>query len=235
MKSYQQSVFMQTITIKKTFPLIILIICISALTMQAQGLFGKTYRKGYFYNSKNEKIIGLVSFSPYATSFYYKENADAKWEKISIKDIKSVVSTERTIRYTNGNETLPIFQKYFDSLSVKSVNKEGKNLYLAKLILKNSNIKIYSKTTAPKSSGPSVSITQSAAGSTATSNHIAWKDGGITPSETIFMFEKGEITFELTKKNYKTILSQAFADDPNFLSKIEKSQFKDLANILYTQ
>ncbi|WP_199119207.1 hypothetical protein [Pedobacter sp. ASV28] len=127
----------------KTTIFIISILIINTLTIKAQGLFGRTYKKGYYYNKNNEKIEGLVSFFAYSNSFYYKKNEDAKWEKIKIENIKSIVSTERTVYYESGFNSKKTLEKYIDSFSVKSVNKEGKNLYLAKLVLSSPDIKIW--------------------------------------------------------------------------------------------
>ncbi|WP_199119218.1 hypothetical protein [Pedobacter sp. ASV28] len=92
--------------------------------------------------------------------------------------------------------------------------------------------KIYTKTKRPQNSAPGVSVTQSAISSTASSNHIAWKDGGIGSEQTIFMFEKDGVTFEFTKKNYKTILSEVFTNNPKILNIINESKFKNLGDII---
>jgi hypothetical protein len=59
-----------------------------------------------------------------------------------------------------------------------------------------------------------------------------WSAGHSYPGGYKTYYEDNGVTFELTKSNYKEILTTAFQDQPEMKEQIDKSKFKHLDKLI---
>ncbi|HVW13331.1 MAG TPA: hypothetical protein VHB54_05910 [Mucilaginibacter sp.] len=179
----------------------------------------KTYKPGWYYDNSGQKISGLIDFIPYRDRIYFKKDRNASSEKISIKDIKAVVIPHEDI---NGSQ-VP------DSLTVLTEDNKEDKKYFAKFFCTSPTNRFYYKFRVYSSGGtPNMtSITRSTAANPTPTSTITWRNSpSYSGTMQLIMYQDGDSTFELTKKNYVDVLSKAFADVPDLVLKIQDKEFK---------
>lgn len=179
--------------------LLIAVIMLFSIAAKAQP-----YREGYYYSSSGQKISGLISMTPSDTKIHFKQNKDARSEKIKIEDIKAIV----LIGLIN------------DSLTVLNEGKKDNDKYFSKFFLASPNTRFYLKYQAYHGGGmPTLTTTGL--------NTYRWTTSrSYYGTAEITMYEDGDTTYELTKKNYIEVLSKAFADVPELARAIQNKEFK---------
>jgi hypothetical protein len=171
----------------------------------------KSYNEGYYYNTSDQKISGLISSQPSKDCIYFKPNKDARSEKITIKDIKALV-------ILTGRSK--------DSLNVLTEDNNENKRYFATFFTSTPYMRFYNKIVVANFGGtPTMSIRP--ASSNANGTTIAWTTSrSYSENVQIIMYRDGSTTYELTKKNYIDVLSKAFADDPDFVQKLQHKKIK---------
>ena len=193
----------------KAFLLLIgVLFCVPAKAQRAN-----TYKDGYYYTNSGQKISGLISFNPYEDRIHFKSNESAKSEKIVITDIKTMI--------ISGPEA--------DSLIVLSEDNKENKKYFAKFIVGTPTRRFYYKFHMHISGGgPTMTIGGAADNSSqGYHNTYTWSNpSGYSNTVKYLMYQDGDTTYELTKKNYIEILSNAFTDIPDFLHEVQSKGFK---------
>ncbi|MDB5157036.1 MAG: hypothetical protein JWR50_1743 [Mucilaginibacter sp.] len=196
------------------------------VTISTQAQIFKTYRDGYYYTTSGEKISGLIFRDVYEDYFKFKTDKEASAVTIKISGIKSLVAME----FVGPGQLQP------DTLLALSENGDLKKTYFGKLLFATPTAKLYYKfKPAPGGGGsmtPGTSVTPNM-GSTGsqpafTSNLVFRQSGSrsSTHNSNIVMYEKEGTTFEVDKKNFKAILSNAFAEDADLSSRILNEEYK---------
>jgi len=197
---------------RKSFLLLIcLFFCISS---KAQF---RSYHAGSYYTTSGQKISGLIDFRASRDRIFFKADKGASSEKILIAEIKAVVLTEPDI----------------DSVTVVTENNKENKRYFAKFITETKAMRFYYKFRQFNTGGVPEMTTRPSpnpnAGGSQPSfiNQIHWSNSpNYSGVMTIVMYQDGETTYELTKKNYVEILSKAFADIPDLMREIQSKEFK---------
>jgi hypothetical protein len=177
-----------------------------------------SYRPGYYYDTSGKKISGLISFETNEYYIHFKIDKDSHADKIKIKEIKSLV--------ISGFKP--------DSLTVLTEdNKEGKE-YFAKLLLASPASNLYYKSyETAGGSFATVSYIPAPNSTTSTQSRVSYSS---LPgySGVDIMYQDGNTTHELTKKNYVEVLTRVFADDPELLKEIQSkdAKFKNVHDML---
>lgn len=195
----------------------LIILIVFFLGIRANAQWGIVYRTGYYYDTSGQKIAGLVGLEPSRDYLYFKTDKDAKYEKVHIKDIDSVIIMHGG--YV-GNETIPV------------LNENGKpnRRYFAKYAFASPINHFYYKFIAGSYGGTAGLTTLSNVGSS-TSNglhsisRVTTSSGG-SYSDRMVMYVEDNTTYELTKKNYIEVLSKSFADVPDLAQQIQNKEFK---------
>jgi hypothetical protein len=177
-----------------------------------------SYRQGYYYNTSGQKKSGLISFEASENCIHFKPDKDSRSEKIKIDSIKSLVMANLKP----------------DSLTVLTEdNKEGKK-YFARLLLASSASNLYYKYyETGGSSFANVSYIPSPNSTTSTQTRVSYSNSPGYSGVSI-MYQDGNTTHELTKKNYVEVLTKVFADDPELLKEIQSTdaKFKNVHDML---
>jgi len=222
----------------KKFTLLFLI-ALSYNQLHAQ-LFGRHYNPGHFYTTNGKKISGLISFNKFSDYFFYKESDKADNQKYKAADVKALVVIE-----TVKNEALGELikskpkgpQTVTDSFVVSSIEKPGRNLYFAKVICDLSSYKLYHKLLPPVGGAPTMNVgvapnMGSRGSQPAFHNTYTWSAGRSYPGAYQTYYEKGGVTYQLTKSNFKAILTEAFSDRPNVVSMLNDIKFKEIDDVI---
>jgi hypothetical protein len=197
----------------------ITIVIFSLLFWSSAGAQPKSsYRLGYYYNTSGQKISGLISFEVNENYIHFKTDKGSHSEKIKIDSIKSLVISN--------------FKP--DSLTVLTEdNKEGKE-YFAKLLLASAASNLYYKYyETGGSSFATVSYIPSPNSPNSTQTRVSYSNSPGHSGVSI-MYQDGNTTHELTKKNYVEVLAKVFADDPELLKEIQSkdAKFKNVHDML---
>jgi hypothetical protein len=197
------------------------------ITMSAHSQIFKTYAEGYYYTTSGEKVSGLIHRNPYDNYFHFKANKNASADKIKISGIKYLV-----MMVSDHPDSLRA-----DTLLALTEEGDVKKTYFASLIIATPTAKIYRKFKPVRNSGmvmssgiPNVTANMGATGmqsaftASPTYQLTASHSGG--SNQDVIMYEKDGTTFELDKKNFKEVLSKAFADYTDFASRISDGEYK---------
>ena len=200
---------------------LLIVLVIFSITVQAQE--ARDFKYGHYYTTNGQKLDGFLYVPSSLNSIVYRRDNETEKQIIALDKIQSVV--------LSGGR---------DSLVVKTENNKLNKLYLGSLAALTPTIKFFRKFNISTTAG-SGSVSMSAAptmhasgGRPIFSNTNSFSNsGGKTSIDETFMYEEGNTTYELTKKNYIDILSKAFSDN-QVLSKQFQSKylgFDDLAMI----
>lgn len=183
-----------------------LVLIVLLFSFNAAAQFFREFTPGYYYNTNGEKITGLIHMNIWEDHILYKIDKDASKQKIKIADIRSVIY-------------------YSDSLSVKTYKKD--KYYFAKMAL-NGPIKLFYKFDQYPSNTTSPNMRTFSRLTDYSSGNIY----GDTKKQP--MFENGDMTDELTKKNFIEVMSKILVHYPETVKSIqtEKLKFKDLGDIV---
>lgn len=221
---------------KKITLLLLITLCCQQLYAQ---LFSGSYDLGRFYTNDGKRVDGLVRFSEYLDYFYYKEGEKSDRVKYKSDDVKAlvVVKTFKTVIKNTWKNREYETKTMVDSFVVKAIEKPNKKPYFAKAICEPCKIKLYHKILPPRGGSPTMSIGAAPnMGSTGSQpafhNTYSWSNGSSYPGGYETYYEKDDVTFELTKSNYKAILAEAFADVPPVVSMIDGTKFKDIEKLI---
>jgi len=199
--------------------LILLIFLVSSIKAQEP----KDFKFGHYYNLNGEKISGFLYCPPNLNSIVFKLDNETPKETISLDKIQSVVLAASK-----------------DSLVVKTEENKLNKKYLATLVARTPERNFFCKYRI-YTSGGAQSMSMSAAPTMAASGGRAIYSNansysttaGVTSVEETYMYEEGNTTYQLTKKNYIGILSKAFADNPILIKQFQSKYlgFEDLGLI----
>jgi hypothetical protein len=193
--------------------LFILFAVFSSYVAKAQWPFVK----GFYYTSGDQKISGLINFSPSKRYISIKADKDSKAKKIDIKDIDSIVMMYGGL---TGNDTLIVLNE----------DNNANKRYFAKFLFASPVTRFYNQ------------FFEYSGGGEMTPTRIGLSDRvRMTYSSTyygrgeILMYQDGNTTHEVTKKNYIEVLSKAFADFPELTQRIQNKnyKYKELGKIFY--
>lgn len=197
---------------------VLVLLCINA---KAQS--SKDFKFGHYYNLKGEKISGFLYCPPNLTSLVFKQDNETPKEIISLDNVSSVVLAANN-----------------DSLVVKTQDNKASKKYLATQVASTPGRNFFCKYSVYTTAG-SQSMSMSAAPTmTASSGRGIYSNAnsfsstsGVTGIDETYLYEEGNTTYELTKKNYIDILSKAFADNPVLIKQFQSKYlgFKDLGLI----
>jgi hypothetical protein len=203
----------------RKFLFILMILAISSRIYAQQS----EYLEGYYYNTSGQKITGLLKFSPAWSLLHFKANKEASSEKIRIKDISSVVM-------------LTDVPPGKDSLAVLTEDNKSSKLYFGKLMQETPVTKFYYKYYEIHSGGMPSMTSYNVPNSTNNGSHSIthWSVSAIySGTGRMIMYQDGNTTYELTKKNFFDIITKAFADQPFLVQQIQSKRdtYKDLNDI----
>jgi hypothetical protein len=203
---------------------ILLLICIFSITVTARAQFGASkYKSGYYYSSSGQKLSGLISFNPAFDRLYYKENEEAKYQKIKINDISALIITDKEIP---------------DSLSVMTEDGKGNKKYFAKLVINSPATKIYYKFVSINTGGAGPTMTTGVAPNSSgvgVHNTYTWSTrAGYSGTISIPMYEENGTTYEITRSNFKEILTKVLVNKPDLIQQINDKtlKLKDMNKII---
>jgi hypothetical protein len=175
------------------------------------------FSPGYYYDGNDQKNIGLIQIDPTADYLKFKKDSAGKSEKIKIENIKSVIMITG---FPRGN----------DSLAVLQDGNSKSNKYFGKLIVVTPNTALYNKFMDLRFGGaPNMSVYNVPNSRNNTGSHaiIRWSMSRVyTYSRKLIMYQDGNTTRELTKKNYIEVLSKAFSDQPYLVQDIVNKRYK---------
>lgn len=195
--------------------MLLVFVCINA---SAQSR--KDYKFGHYYNKKGEKISGFLYCQPNFNSLIYKQDNETPQQTIALDNVQSVVLA--------GSK---------DSLVIKTQdNKPGKK-YFAKQVASTParnffcKYSVYTMAGSPSMSmnaAPTMAASSGRAIYTNTSSFSSTSD--VTRVDETYLYEEGNTTYEINKKNYISILSEAFADNPVLIKQLQSKYlaFNDL-------
>jgi hypothetical protein len=182
----------------------------------------------YYINASGQKIEGVISLN-YANDFiYYKPTKETRKDtKVLISDIKMVVVNQHTKK-----------ESYVDTLCVVAdgTSKDQKK-YFGKLALASPGMHIYYKSKdIPQL--PTYTIRYTTAAAMQAQNGVGQWEMGQGGEKLTPMYQEngGNVTYELTNKNFIEILSKAVADYPDLAEQIQNKtyKFKEIGKI-FTQ
>jgi hypothetical protein len=140
------------------------------------------------------------------------KRADQK--KIKIEEVKALV-VNKTITH-DGRTKLATPRILIDSFVVMSINKPNNDLYFAKVVCDKSKLKLYFKILPPVVNRGATMASNMYVSPSATSTPSSFYYGGIA-----LYYERDNITYKINGKNYKAILSEAFADIPSLVARLD--------------
>lgn len=200
-----------------------IVVLLVFITINVKAQSPKDYKFGHYYNKKGEKISGFLYCPSNFNSLVYKQDSETPHQTISLDDVQSIVLAASN-----------------DSLIVKTQdNKPGKK-YLAKQVASTPERNFfcrYSIYTTAGSKSMSMSAFPTMAASSGrgiyTNTNSFSSASGVTGVDETYFYEEGNTTYELNKKNYITILSKAFADNPVLIKQLQSKYlgFNDLGSI----
>ena len=193
----------------KTLSLILFMICI------AFGVYAQDYSNGYYYDLSGQKITGLIKFSPAWSVMHFKSDKDASSGKIKIKNISSVVM-------------LTDVPPGKDSLTVLTEDNKSSKLYFAKLMQETPVTKFYYKYYEINSGGVPSMTSNNVPNSTNNGSHSIthWSvSAAYSGTRREIMYQEGNTTRELNKKNFYDIITKAFADQPFLVQQIASKRY----------
>ncbi|MBL4675825.1 MAG: hypothetical protein JKY70_06425 [Mucilaginibacter sp.] len=199
---------------------LLLLLCILSITISAKAqLFGRHYDEGYYYDTLGVKHAGLISWSPPQKSLfgnkgdhiYYKTDKNAENVKIKNTALTSFCMKNDSAR--------------MDSFIV-STNKDFQKAPFLHVLL-NNDVKIYGFTIVSSSGGM---MMPGAAG-----GPMIFTPGFSTTDTKYFYGNNTDHTTRLEKKNFIEVMSNALADKPEVVKKIQDKTFKmnKLNQLLY--
>lgn len=195
---------------------ILTIIIVLLISFQSKAQSSNDYHEGYYYDLSKQKVVGLVNFDPSSDYIRFKSNNKAKGEKIKITDISAIGTSM-------GNGA--------DSLIVLTEDNKENNRYFANFILATSTTRLYYKYNKPgivvSGGGPTMTI--GPANTHANGTTIGWtysNSSYYSGLNKFVMYQDGNTTYKLTKRNYIEILSKAFADAPDLVKSIQNKDYK---------
>jgi len=200
---------------------IIMLLIFITINVKAQS--SKDYKFGHYYNKKGEKISGFLYCPSNFNSLVYKQDNETPQQTISLDNVQSIVLA--------GNN---------DSLVVKTQDNKPGRKYFAKQVASTPDRNFfcrYSIYTTAGSKSMSMSAVPTMAASSGrgiyTNTNSFSSASGVTGIDEIYLYEEGDTTYELNKKNYITILSEAFADNPILIKQLQSKYlgFNDLGLI----
>src|ERR1700744_5052889 len=202
--------------------ILLLFICLCNVKSKAQNT--KDYQSGCYYDTSGLKHIGLINFDVSYGNFYdrlnFKISDSAKNQKVPIATVKSVLinSMPDTIRvYTEWDTATYERTQYFGQLCASTPNTR---IYSrVHLKYKANGVDVWSMGVSGRS-------------------RFVGHEGGYGNSvytETQYLYEiDGSLTLPIYRSNYREVLSKAFADNPDLVSKIKNKtlKFPDLKEII---
>lgn len=200
---------------------LLIVLVIFCLTVQAQQ--ARDFKYGHYYTSNGQKMEGFLFVPSSLNSIVFKKDNETEKQTIALDKIQSVV--------LSGGR---------DSLVVKTENNKANKHYLGSIAALTPTSKFYRKfniytTAGSGSASMSAAPTMHASGGRPIfSNTNSFSNsGGKTSIDETFMYEEGNTTYELTKKNYIDVLSKAFADNQVLTKQFQSKYlgFDDLAMI----
>ena len=190
---------------------ILTIIIVLLISYQSRAQSSNGYHEGYYYDLSKQKVVGLVNFDPSSDYIRFKSNNKAKGEKIKITDISAM-----------GNGA--------DSLIVLTEDNKDNNRYFANFILATPTTRLYYKYIKPGIVvGGVPTMTIGPANTHANGTTIGWTYSNspyYSSLQKFVMYQDGNTTYKLTKRNYIEILSKAFAAVPDLVKRIQNKEYK---------
>jgi hypothetical protein len=186
------------------------------IALSAHSQIFKTYTAGFYTTTSGDNIYGLVNRGIYDDFFRFKKDSNAKVEKIKLGGISSVSRINK------------------DTILAMTENGDSNKAYFGLLSVETPTAKIYRKFNSLSGGEDGGSVTSFSLGSmgnhTVVTSHTVYsrptyRKWAGTEKDNI-MYEKDGTTFEVNKKNFKEILSNAFADYPELASGIADGNYK---------
>jgi hypothetical protein len=188
-------------------------------TLSAKAQLFKTFSPGYYVDTDGNKVSGVLSFNITDDKFLYKPEGGGSSQKVKIEDVRVVVTSVPS-----------------DSLIVMTEDGKDNKRYFAHLLMATPTTKLYYKYKFMHwGPGPNMVITTGPQGTSGRlGNNLSFTPSASYPqTKQIPMYQDGNTTFELTKANFITVLSKAFADAPDLVQRIQNKElpFKKLDEI----
>jgi hypothetical protein len=184
------------------YTITLILLCFISLNAQAQA--AKYFKPASYYDLHGAKRSGLIVYHPLLRYIVFKNDADAK-KQIKIDSVSSLLINEDSLVALNyGKEKL---EKHFCSLIAVTPVRKFFCYYTVS----------YSTSSMMGHIGPSPSNNYT---NTPTTTSF------ISGQMAIYIYQDGDTTYPLRRGNYKEILTEAFADFPELVKKIQDKEIK---------
>ncbi|QNR87012.1 hypothetical protein H9N25_11820 [Pedobacter riviphilus] len=183
----------------------IILILLCSISFNAQSQADKYFKPASYYDLHGTKRSGLIAHHPLVKYITFKSNAASKKQKIKIDSVSSLLINEDSLVVLNyGREKL---EKHYCSLIAVTPVRKFFCYYTVS----------YSTSSMMGHIGPSPSNNYT---NTPTSTSF------ISGQMAIYIYQDGDTTYPLRRGNYKEILTEAFADFPELVKKIQDKEIK---------